>query len=98
MPSLLGKLGAVVSDTSLIPKNQVQGTLPKGVIIIGKIRPSSPAERASLLPGDIITEADGQPIDSHRAAKRVVERWKRGEDHTMTVLRGQQSLHIFVQM
>jgi hypothetical protein len=98
LPSLLGKMGVVVADTSLIPKNQVQGTLPKGVVIVGKIRPSSPAERAALLPGDIITEADGKPIDSHRTAKRIVERWKRGEEHMLVVLRGDQNLQLYIQM
>lgn len=98
LPSLLGKLGAVVADTALIPKQQLQSPLPKGVIVVGKIRPASPAERASLFPGDVLIEADEQLIDSHRAAKRIVERWKRGENHTLTVLRGQQTLQLYVTM
>ncbi len=98
LPSLLGKLGVVVADTALIPKQAIQGAIPKGVVIVGKIRPSSPAERAGLFPSDIIIEADGKPVDSHRAAKRIVEKWKRGEDHTLVVQRGQQNVQVYVQM
>jgi hypothetical protein len=98
LPSLLGKLGIVVADTSLIPKQQVQGTLPKGVVIVGKVRPSSPAERAGLFPGDIIVEADSVPVDSHRTAKRIVERWKRGENHMLMVVRGEQNIQVYIQM
>ncbi|NWF67860.1 MAG: PDZ domain-containing protein [Chloroflexi bacterium] len=96
-PALLGKLGAVVADTTLVSA-QIKRPLPKGAMIVGKVRPNSPAERAGLLPGDILIEADGLPIDSHRAAKNTVGKWKPNESHTLAVQRGDQSTQIFVQM
>ncbi len=41
-------------------------------VVITQVAPGSPAEAAGLLPGDLVLQAEGRPIDSFRALQEIV--------------------------
>ena len=80
--------GASVADASKITARQ--GT---GITIgayVGKIRPGSPAERARLALGDIITELNMQNIANAADFEKAVTRLNGGNRFTIVFLRGNQ--------
>ena len=60
-------------------------SVSSGVIVPG-VAPGSPAERAGVLPGDVIVEFDGRPCAS---AEQVIDRlgYRVGEEVGMVVVR-----------
>lgn len=78
--------GASVADASKITAKQ--GGIPIFGAYVGKVSPGSPAERAGIQPGDIITELNFRPIANADAltealgatppAGRIVVTWMRG--------------------
>jgi serine protease Do len=73
-------------------------TSAKGAII-DSVEPNSPADKAALHPGDLITALNGQPIDdAHHLASAVAEIkpgstatvtvWRNGTEQNMTVTMG----------
>ncbi len=61
-------------------------------IVVMQVAPGSPAERAGIQEGDVITAVDSQPIDQDHSLLTRLSTHKAGETVTLTVLRnGQQS-------
>ncbi|MCQ8239336.1 Do family serine endopeptidase [Rhizosaccharibacter radicis] len=44
----------------------MQGTNPAGGALVASVNPDSPADKAGVKPGDVITELNGQKVDSPR--------------------------------
>ena len=59
------------------------GVMPSMQAVVGRVQPGSPAERAGILPGRIITRINGQSVYSPIA---VQEACSRGESLTLTLL------------
>jgi serine protease Do len=83
-----GFVGVQVSD--LTPEllqgfNLKAGT--KGALVQGVV-PKSPADKAGLKPGDVITHLDGKPVDSSGTLTRGVALVAPGQTANLTVLRG----------
>jgi glutaredoxin len=78
--------GVSVADASRITVKQGVG-ITLGAYI-GKIRPGSPAERARLATGDIVTELNMQNIATAADFERAVARLDRGSRFTIVFLRG----------
>ncbi|MFQ5670606.1 MAG: PDZ domain-containing protein [Acidobacteriota bacterium] len=57
-------------------------------ILVARVEDGSPAEKAGLLVGDVITEADGEPIDSVPDLVRVLRDKKEGDPVDLTYYRG----------
>jgi S1-C subfamily serine protease len=68
--------------------------LPEGLqsgVIIGEITPDSPAEQAGLQTGDIITEINGQALESPRDMVALIAGLKPGDEISLTVIHEKQS-------
>jgi putative serine protease PepD len=62
------------------------------------ILPGGPAERAGIKPGDIVTEIDGEAIHSSDEAIVAVRSHNVGDVITITILRGDKTLHFSVKL
>lgn len=62
------------------------------------ILPNSPAAKAGLKVGDIITAINGSKLDDDSPLQTVVQEYKVGEEITLTVIRGEQELEIKVTL
>jgi hypothetical protein len=87
----VGYLGAelgVLSDA----RSQELG-LPAGVpvVMIARVVPGAPAEKASLQPGDALLEANGRPLGSVQALIGLVRQSRPGATLSLKVLRDGQS-------
>ena len=80
---LKGKPRMGVSVTTSGGRN---GAYPKGVYII-EVEEGSPAEKAGLLPGDIIVEVNGQVITSVSEEVEIVSQLKEGDEVAVKVFR-----------
>jgi S1-C subfamily serine protease len=77
-------LGVQVADISSSPfRNGSAPTAAAGATIVAVV-PSSPASKAGLLPGDVITALDGQAVTSASALERIVLAAKPGAKVTIT--------------
>lgn len=65
------------------------GTPASDQAMITQVAPNSPAMQVGLLPGDIITTVDGEPIESIEALISIVAE-RAGEPITMMILRDDQ--------
>ena len=93
-----GFVGVQVSD--LTPELQqgfnlkagTQGALVQGVL------PKSPAEKAGVRPGDVITHLNGKPIDSSGTLTRAVALVPPGQTANFTVLRGSEQKQFAIKV
>ena len=56
--------------------------------VVEEVTPGSPAQRAGLLPGDVITEVDGRPVADAQTLIIAIRANAPGDEITLTVLRG----------
>ena len=68
--------GASVADAARILSRQ--GRIPVFGAYVGKVAPGSPAERAGLAPGDVITELNVRPITNAEGVATALAGLSRG--------------------
>ena len=66
-------------------------------VLIGRVMPNSPAARAGLRSGDVITQINGQSIKDADAVQRAVENTKVGDNLQVGLRRSGQSLNLTLQ-
>jgi len=73
--------------------------LPSGArgAVIARVRANSPAERAGIRRGDVLTHVDGQPLESARGFFERLERTTPGQDLALAALRNGEKLQIAVR-
>ena len=91
----------IADDLRLYPGGQAVGVAmrTKGVLVVGTSDLSgalSPARMAGIKPGDVITEADGQPVTSTDDLTQKVAAYQ-GAPLPLTVLRGEERLLLTLQ-
>ena len=64
---------------------QIYGYEP-GIGVVA-VEPGSPADKAGLVPGDIITEVDGESVTSSKTLSSILQKHKPGDEITLTVFR-----------
>jgi serine protease Do len=64
--------------------------------VVTDVRPETPAAKAGLQTGDVVTQFDGHPIDTPRDLQNVVERATVGATHKLVVNRHGQSVNLDV--
>ncbi len=66
----------------------MQGALPIPGAYVGGVAPGSPAERAGLADGDIVTEFNMRPISSSDDLERAIRALSPGSRVSVLFLRG----------
>jgi Do/DeqQ family serine protease len=67
-----------------------------GVVVV-RVLPSTPAEKAGLRRGDVITEIDGQAVTNAEQLQRLVENSQIGQALKVRVQRGNQSRQLSIK-
>ena len=68
------------------PDSTLAGVAKKGVVV-RTIEPDTPAYKSDLKPADVITEVDGQPVNSDRELQKRILAKKVGDTVQLTVIR-----------
>lgn len=63
-------------------------------VVVGRIRPNSPAEKAGLQVGDVITTIDDKPVRDVRAVKNRIGLVRLGQKLNMSVIREGKTINI----
>jgi S1-C subfamily serine protease len=73
--------------------------LPSGArgAVVSRVRPGSPAERAGVRRGDVVTHVDGQPLESARGFFERLERTTAGQDLSLTAIRNREKHELAVR-
>lgn len=69
---------------------------PDGGVLVGSVRPDSPAARAGLTDGDVIEELSGIPIRNAEDLEKVAAKWNGDRPTSMTVRRDSERSTIIV--
>jgi membrane-associated protease RseP (regulator of RpoE activity) len=72
-----GFIGVVL--TELTPDLRTHFGVGDNGVLVGRVEPDSPAAKAGLKVGDILTAVDGEGVDSSMAVSRLVRPKKEGE-------------------
>jgi 2-alkenal reductase len=85
----------VINPVAVDPVTAAQHNLPvdHGVYVVG-VQPASPAARAGLQSGDIITAINGQPIDQSHPFEEFLFTQKPGDTVELTVQRGTKEFKV----
>ena len=84
------RFGLKVADASKITRKM--GGLPVFGALVGSVAPGSPAERAGIKEGDIITEINMRPIRGADDLEKALSNLRSGARAAIILQRGQQSL------
>jgi glutaredoxin len=90
-PSDKVSFGLQIADASKI--TQKAGVLPVFGAFVGAVKPGSPAEKAGLQQGDVITEINLRPISNAEDLAKALSGLSRGSRANVAFLRGQQKLY-----
>ena len=82
-------IGLKIADSSILMKKH--GTNPVPGAYIGAVAPSSPAERAGLRKGDIITKVNLEPVNGADDLERITANLTAGNRATIVFLRDQDT-------
>jgi Do/DeqQ family serine protease len=83
-----------------VPEYQRQQLgLPAAGVLIANLYVGSPAQRAGLQPGDVLTDIDGEPVrTAQEAIARVASHRKPGEKIKLRVIRGGRAMELQTQV
>ena len=90
------KLGASIADAT--SQRRKHPGIPSSGAFVGQVRKGSPAERAGLRRGDVITALGGQPVARAGDVHRLVPQMPRGRDVSLTYVRGGQEQDTLVRL
>ncbi|RMH22540.1 MAG: PDZ domain-containing protein [Acidobacteria bacterium] len=86
-----GYLGVELTDVGPDLRRYFGAPEDRGVLV-ARVVPDSPAERAGLRVGDVVTAIDGQPVTSSWDLGRAVRRAEEGQSVALEVYRDHQPL------
>ena len=88
-----------VMPTSITPEVATRLSLPvKQGVVVSEVSAGSPAEKAGLQVGDILTQADGKALRGAGDLRKLLRDHKAGDTVNVTVRRGEQTLQIPVTL
>jgi serine protease Do len=90
-----GWLGVVIQG--LTPSIAEALNLNHGVIVM-KVLPGSPAEKAGLQPGDIILAVNGKPVESITQLQFEIMKTTPGKEVKLTILRNNKTINLTVKV
>jgi DNA-binding MarR family transcriptional regulator len=92
-PTGSGRLGLVVSPAHVtIGMRAAVGLPPAAGLLVRSVEPDSPAARADLQPGDVLSEADGRELRSSASLYAAIREARAGSIQ-VTLLRGNEQVH-----
>ncbi len=88
-----------VAPVTITPAIAAQLGLPveKGVVL-DSVASNSPAAKAGLQPGDVITAVNGKPISNELDLRQAIQAQKIGDTIQMTVLRNRRQMNVSAQL
>jgi S1-C subfamily serine protease len=89
---------SAVAKEYALPVNQGAYLAPSGISGSSPVVAGSPAERAGLKAGDIVTEVDGKSVDSQHSLTTRLNQYQPGDEVTLKVLRGGKTISIHVSL
>lgn len=90
------KFGLKIADASKVASKV--GGLPVFGALVGSVAPGSPAERAGIKEGDIITEINIRPVRGAEDLEKALANLQAGGRVVIILQRGQQSLRTEVTL
>jgi glutaredoxin 3 len=90
------KLGASIADAA--SQARKHPGIPTSGAYVGKVRPGSPADRAGLRQGDVITALGGQPVTQAADLHRLIPQMPKGRDVSLTYVRNGQERDALVRL
>ena len=91
--------GWVGIEAQILPQDIIDAMdLEQGGILIVAVLRGSPADRAGIVPGDIMTGINGMPLFSPQHAVNLISRVKPGEVINAEILRGWETQTVNVQV
>jgi len=79
------------------PKAPIKITVDQGVLLMDIIA-NSPAQKAGLKQGDVITKVNNQPVKDSTEVRRAVEKSQIGTNLTVEIQRGDRTQNVAVQV
>jgi glutaredoxin 3 len=90
------KLGASIADAA--SQRRKHPGIPATGAFVGQVRKGSPAERAGLRRGDVITALGGQPVARAEDVHRLVPQMPSGREVSLTYVRDGQEQDTLVRL
>jgi serine protease Do len=85
-------LGILMQDVNPEIKKSLGGKAPDKGALVSNVQPGSPADKAGVKPGDVITSVEGMPVDGSKAVQRTVLTKKIGQKLDLQLWRDGQNL------
>lgn len=89
-------LGTMIQPVTHELAGQFQATAGKGVLV-RKVMPGSPAEKAHLEPGDVILSVNGVGVNDPRSLQSAVEQLPIGKTFPLVVLREGKEVNLSIE-
>jgi serine protease Do len=80
------RFGLTVQDLTLELRDQLRLKDPDGVVVSG-VEEGGPAARAGIRPGDVIAEANREPVRNAQDFARIIGQMRRGQNLLLLVRR-----------
>ena len=92
-----GQMGVMVQDLTPALASAMDGA-PKDGVLVGEVMEKSPAERAGLKRGDVVTTLDGEPVRSSSDLRNRVALRGAGKEVRLTIWRGGETKEMTVKL
>ena len=90
------KLGASIADAASQLKKHPG--IPEAGAYVGKVTAGTPAERAGLRSGDVITALGGQPVQRAGDVQRLLANLPPGRDSSLTYVRDGETHYAVIRL
>ena len=80
------RLGASIADAA--SQARKRPGIPTSGAYVGRVKPGSPADKAGLRPGDVITSLGGEPVARAGDVHRLVQQLPKRLEVSLTYVRG----------
>lgn len=91
--------GWIGIEAQILPQDIIEATgLDQGGILIVAVLKGGPADRAGIVPGDIMTSINGMPLPSPQYTINMISQIKPGAVVSMEILRGWETQTVNVQV
>jgi S1-C subfamily serine protease len=91
-------LTPAVAKEYALPVSQGAYLAPSGISGSSPVVPGSPAERAGLQAGDIVTEVNGKSVDYKHSLTTLLNHYQPGDEVTLKVLRDGKTISVHVTL